>query len=222
MFHCINLLAACDMINKYLPTVRIFLTPFNRCGWTHQVKFECPNVVLRFLIWDMTYANLLEIKTLSSYHKKHRVYLQSNMNGSEETRPQSSSSEVPAESVSDQYADGKAAKVWELYIGGKQARSQLYRKWFVNILRRHHVKTVLDVACGTGVDSVMLLEVRALSASKIETGFTMAIHNVLEPFYKKRNSRIQDRKKLHCTLLVKCVHLKRFDDCFLLIMVDYF
>jgi len=59
--------------------------------------------------------------------------------------------------VQDQYSDGKAAKVWHLYIGGKK-RTEEYKENMVKLLKEHNVQTVLDAACGTGVDSVMLLE----------------------------------------------------------------
>lgn len=52
--------------------------------------------------------------------------------------------------VHDQYADGKAARVWELYTGAKQSRTEAYRSWIVGKLREHNVINVLDVACGTG------------------------------------------------------------------------
>uniref|UniRef100_A0A3Q2QMN8 Glycine N-methyltransferase n=1 Tax=Fundulus heteroclitus TaxID=8078 RepID=A0A3Q2QMN8_FUNHE len=54
---------------------------------------------------------------------------------------------VAAEGLPDQYADGKAAKVWELYIGDLQSRTQEYKSWLVALLRRHGVRRVLDVAC---------------------------------------------------------------------------
>ena len=52
--------------------------------------------------------------------------------------------------VTDQYADGKAARVWQMYIGGTSTRTQKYKKFLVDILRNHDCKTVFDVACGTG------------------------------------------------------------------------
>ncbi|XP_013401873.1 glycine N-methyltransferase isoform X2 [Lingula anatina] len=65
---------------------------------------------------------------------------------------------VPAEGLSDQYADGKAARVWQLYIGCKQQRTSQYSEWLCNLLRKKGCSSVLDVACGTGVDSILLLE----------------------------------------------------------------
>ncbi|KAM9787423.1 glycine N-methyltransferase isoform X1 [Syngnathus typhle] len=65
---------------------------------------------------------------------------------------------VAAEGLPDQYADGKAAKVWQHYIGNTQSRTQEYKSWVVALLRKHGVRRVLDVACGTGVDSIMLVE----------------------------------------------------------------
>jgi len=63
-----------------------------------------------------------------------------------------------AEGLRDQYADGKAARVWEVYIGDKSSRTENYRNFITNLLRSRNCKTVLDLACGTGIDSIMLLE----------------------------------------------------------------
>lgn len=65
---------------------------------------------------------------------------------------------ISAEGTRDQYADGKAAKVWEIFIGDKKARTMNYRNFLVNMLRSRGCKRILDVACGTGVDSIMLVE----------------------------------------------------------------
>jgi len=55
-----------------------------------------------------------------------------------------------ANSFSEQYLDGKAARVWEKYIGGTQRRTELYRHWVVDLLRSNGCQHVLDAACGTG------------------------------------------------------------------------
>lgn len=57
---------------------------------------------------------------------------------------------VAAEGLPDQYADGKAAKVWEYYIGCKQTRTSAYKTFLLKHLRELNCKSVLDVACGTG------------------------------------------------------------------------
>ena len=57
---------------------------------------------------------------------------------------------VAAEGLPDQYADGKAAKVWEYYIGCKQTRSSGYKKFLLTLLKDLGCKSILDVACGTG------------------------------------------------------------------------
>ncbi|XP_050299862.1 glycine N-methyltransferase [Anthonomus grandis grandis] len=62
------------------------------------------------------------------------------------------------EGVKDQYADGKAAKVWELFIGDKNSRTQNYKNFLIGLLRERGCKRIMDVACGTGIDSVMLVE----------------------------------------------------------------
>jgi glycine N-methyltransferase len=63
-----------------------------------------------------------------------------------------------ATGITDQYADGKAAKVWQLYIGDKGNRTSNYRDFLVPLLKEKNAKNILDSACGTGIDSVMLLE----------------------------------------------------------------
>ncbi|XP_006626404.1 glycine N-methyltransferase [Lepisosteus oculatus] len=65
---------------------------------------------------------------------------------------------VAAVGLPDQYADGKAAKVWQLYIGDTRSRTDEYRSWLLSLLKKHGCQRVLDVACGTGVDSIMLVE----------------------------------------------------------------
>ncbi|BFF90826.1 glycine N-methyltransferase [Drosophila madeirensis] len=65
---------------------------------------------------------------------------------------------ISAEGVRDQYADGKAAKVWEIFIGDKNSRTDNYKNFLIEMLRQKGCKRVLDVACGTGVDSLMLVE----------------------------------------------------------------
>ncbi|CAO1393087.1 unnamed protein product [Diamesa hyperborea] len=65
---------------------------------------------------------------------------------------------ISAEGVRDQYADGRAAKVWEIFIGDKKSRTENYRNFLVDMLRSRGCKRILDVACGTGVDSIMLVE----------------------------------------------------------------
>lgn len=58
-------------------------------------------------------------------------------------------------SAPDQYKDGVAASVWEEYIG--ENRESRYREWLISTLRKHGAVKILDVACGTGVDSRMLV-----------------------------------------------------------------
>lgn len=57
---------------------------------------------------------------------------------------------VAAEGLPDQYADGEAARVWQLYIGDTRSRTAEYKAWLLGLLRQHDCQRVLDVACGTG------------------------------------------------------------------------
>jgi len=65
---------------------------------------------------------------------------------------------VAAPGIPDQYADGSAAKVWTKYVGDEQQRTGYYRNRLLSILRQQNCKTIFDVACGTGIDSIFLLE----------------------------------------------------------------
>jgi len=56
------------------------------------------------------------------------------------------------------YTDGKDAKLWHLFIGSSDERISLYKNSLLKILQAHDVKCVLDAACGTGIDSIMLVE----------------------------------------------------------------
>src|ERR1043165_9524745 len=42
---------------------------------------------------------------------------------------------VAAAGIPDQYADGKASRVWEAYIGCQQTRTDQYRTWICEKLR---------------------------------------------------------------------------------------
>ncbi|XP_029622720.1 glycine N-methyltransferase [Salmo trutta] len=94
---------------------------------------------------------------------------------------------VASVGLPDQYADGKAAKVWQLYIGDTRSRTEEYKSWVVSLLKQHDVQRILDVACGTGVDSIML----------VEEGFTMtsvdASDKMLKYALKERWERRKER-----------------------------
>jgi len=62
------------------------------------------------------------------------------------------------EAAPDEYRDmytQRHASLMEAYIG--EGRENRYKEWFVQTLRDHNCVKVLDVACGTGVDSRMLI-----------------------------------------------------------------
>ncbi|XP_053594618.1 glycine N-methyltransferase-like isoform X2 [Microplitis demolitor] len=65
---------------------------------------------------------------------------------------------IPAEGVRDEYADGIAADVWDTIVGDKKQRTQVYKDFLMGLLRENGCKRILDVACGTGIDSAMLIE----------------------------------------------------------------
>ncbi|CAN8031821.1 unnamed protein product, partial [Ixodes persulcatus] len=65
---------------------------------------------------------------------------------------------IGSEGIPDQYADGRAAKVWEVYIGERNKRTDHYKAFLTEKLQTLQCHRLLDVACGTGIDSILLLE----------------------------------------------------------------
>lgn len=57
---------------------------------------------------------------------------------------------ISAEGVRDQYADGRAAKVWEVFIGDRSSRTDNYKNFLLDLLRSKGCRRILDVATGTG------------------------------------------------------------------------
>ncbi|XP_071493911.1 glycine N-methyltransferase-like [Diadema antillarum] len=92
---------------------------------------------------------------------------------------------VAAEGIPDQYADGKAAKVWEYYIGSRNERTEVYRTWLTQLLRDKNCKKVLDVACGTGIDSVMLLE-EGFEVVSVDASDKMIMHAFRERWSRRK------------------------------------
>ncbi|KAJ3640373.1 hypothetical protein Zmor_003675 [Zophobas morio] len=73
-----------------------------------------------------------------------------------ETHP--SVSGLIVKGVTDQYADGKMANVYSEFVGDTNVRTQKYKTFLLDLLRKKGCRRILDVACGTGIDSIMLLE----------------------------------------------------------------
>jgi len=71
-----------------------------------------------------------------------------------------------ANGFTDQYSDGKAARVWEKYIGGTQRRTDQYRRWIVELLRDNDCHCILDVACGTGSATQQLFPEQGMGHSE--------------------------------------------------------
>ncbi|GAB6021761.1 hypothetical protein CHUAL_004339 [Chamberlinius hualienensis] len=62
------------------------------------------------------------------------------------------------ESLKDPYADGLATLIWYLYMGNKSSFTSVIDNFIKKKLDEYGCKHVLDVACGTGVNSIALLE----------------------------------------------------------------
>lgn len=97
---------------------------------------------------------------------------------------------VAARGVPDQYADGKAAKVWKKYIGEQKKRTNLYKERVVSILNEFNCKNVLDVASGTGVDSIMLLE-EGFKVTSVDASDKM-LKQALKTRWERRKEEIFD------------------------------
>ncbi|KAK7086781.1 hypothetical protein SK128_010774 [Halocaridina rubra] len=81
---------------------------------------------------------------------------------------------VPGSSV-DVYSTGITAEVWDLCIGNHKNRTSHYRDMLVKILEQNDCQNILDVACGTGVDSIMLLE-EGFRMTSVDRSYQMLKH----------------------------------------------
>ncbi|XP_003923059.1 glycine N-methyltransferase isoform X2 [Sapajus apella] len=94
---------------------------------------------------------------------------------------------VAAEGLPDQYADGEAARVWQMYIGDTRSRTAEYKAWLLGLLRQHGCQRVLDVACGTGVDSIMLVE-EGFSVTSVDASDKMLKYALKERWNRRHES----------------------------------
>ncbi|XP_017402797.1 glycine N-methyltransferase [Cebus imitator] len=94
---------------------------------------------------------------------------------------------VAAEGLPDQYADGQAARVWQMYIGDTRSRTAEYKAWLLGLLRQHGCQRVLDVACGTGVDSIMLVE-EGFSVTSVDASDKMLKYALKERWNRRHES----------------------------------
>lgn len=90
--------------------------------------------------------------------KSEQSVLPSESAEAESTRLTPRFADVGLPGIPDQYADGKASRVWRLYVGGTNHRLSNYEHWLVDKFKAKGYKTICDAACGTGLDSVMLLK----------------------------------------------------------------
>ncbi|KAG5666633.1 hypothetical protein PVAND_014649 [Polypedilum vanderplanki] len=93
--------------------------------------------------------------------------------------------------VRDQYADGKAAKVWEIFIGDKKSRTKIYCDFLVNLLRSHGCHRILDVACGTGIDSILLVE-KGFEVVSCDASDKMLKYAIKERWNRRKDSRFDN------------------------------
>ena len=104
-----------------------------------------------------------------------------------------------AEGLRDQYADGKAARVWEVYIGDKSSRTENYRNFITNLLREKNCKTVLDLACGTGYENIQIyFQILQEKCSSITSCLNLNVVLIPSCYLKK------DLKLLQSMHLIKC------------------
>ncbi|XP_052751281.1 glycine N-methyltransferase [Galleria mellonella] len=98
---------------------------------------------------------------------------------------------IPSEGVKDQYADGKAARAWNKFIGDSHQRTQNYKDFLIGRLRRHGCERVLDTACGTGIDSMMLVE-EGFKMVSIDASDKMLKHALKARWEKRKNHKYDE------------------------------
>ncbi|XP_038213212.1 glycine N-methyltransferase [Zerene cesonia] len=98
---------------------------------------------------------------------------------------------IPSEGVKDQYADGIAARIWKKYIGDSNQRTQNYKDFLTGILRKHGCSNVLDAACGTGIDSMMLVD-EGFKVVSVDASDKMLKHALKARWEKRKDPRYDE------------------------------
>ncbi|XP_053600330.1 glycine N-methyltransferase [Plodia interpunctella] len=98
---------------------------------------------------------------------------------------------IPSEGVKDQYADGKAARAWNKFIGDSNQRTQNYKDFLVGLLKKNGCKRVLDIACGTGIDSMMLVE-EGFSMVSVDASDKMLKHALKARWERRKDSKYDE------------------------------
>lgn len=98
---------------------------------------------------------------------------------------------IPSEGVKDQYADGKAAKVWKKFIGDSNERTQNYKDFLMGLLKSHGCKSVLDTACGTGIDSMMLVD-EGFKVVSVDASDKMLKHALKARWEKRKDPKYDE------------------------------
>ncbi|XP_026745322.1 glycine N-methyltransferase-like [Trichoplusia ni] len=98
---------------------------------------------------------------------------------------------IPSEGVKDQYADGKAARTWNKFIGDSNQRTQNYKDFLIGLLKKNGCKTVLDTACGTGIDSMMLVN-EGFKLVSVDASDKMLKHALKARWEKRKDSKYDE------------------------------
>ncbi|XP_049865389.1 glycine N-methyltransferase [Pectinophora gossypiella] len=98
---------------------------------------------------------------------------------------------IPSEGVKDQYADGKAARVWKKFIGDSNQRTQNYKDFLIGLLKKHGCKKILDTACGTGIDSMMLVD-EGFNVVSIDASDKMLKHALKARWDKRKDLKYDE------------------------------
>ncbi|KAL0839242.1 hypothetical protein ABMA28_016007 [Loxostege sticticalis] len=98
---------------------------------------------------------------------------------------------IPSEGVKDQYADGKAARTWNKFIGDSTQRTQNYKNFLIGLLRKHGCVSVLDIACGTGIDSMMLVD-EGFKVVSVDASDKMLKHALKARWEKRKDAKYDE------------------------------
>lgn len=98
---------------------------------------------------------------------------------------------ISAAGVADQYADGRAAKVWKVFMGDRNSRTQNYKNFLVGLLKERGCHRILDIACGTGVDSIMLLEA-GFDVTSVDASDKMLKYALKSRWNRRKDPRFEE------------------------------
>ncbi|GBP03246.1 Glycine N-methyltransferase [Eumeta japonica] len=98
---------------------------------------------------------------------------------------------IPSEGLKDQYADRKFASIWTKFVGDGNERIGKYKDFLIGLLKMHNCVTILDAACGTGIDSMMLVD-EGFKVVSVDASDQMLKHALKARWEKRKDPKYDE------------------------------